>query len=252
MPEKIAGYVRVSTREQAEEGYSLDAQQRIIRAYCEAHGWPEPGYKLTVGAAACFALPLTMIPVCVKCVERMTMNAMHLSSVQRGRRIRPRRILCVCYRLQVVGVYATSVATQMVQFQASRDGANKQFVGDAMGVPRPLIEHVHAITGFVATGCPLPAITESVYFIPEPFGMPCCFRQVATLSGAKAQFTAPLMPIGFALARIEFVQRLRKSTSGTGLGKACYSHHVGRSPKTFDHASDRYERCGGFMLVQEL
>ncbi|MGH2363516.1 MAG: recombinase family protein, partial [Chloroflexota bacterium] len=35
-----AGYIRVSLEEQARDGYSLDAQERAIRAYCEAHGWP--------------------------------------------------------------------------------------------------------------------------------------------------------------------------------------------------------------------
>jgi len=37
-----AGYVRVSTPRQAEEGYSLDAQERQIRAYCEAHRFSRP------------------------------------------------------------------------------------------------------------------------------------------------------------------------------------------------------------------
>lgn len=32
-------YVRVSTALQAEEGYSLAAQQQRLMAYCEAHGW---------------------------------------------------------------------------------------------------------------------------------------------------------------------------------------------------------------------
>src|SRR5207245_461822 len=36
---KAVGYVRVSTEEQAHEGYSLEAQERSIRAYCEAKGW---------------------------------------------------------------------------------------------------------------------------------------------------------------------------------------------------------------------
>ncbi len=36
---KAVGYVRVSTEEQAHEGYSLEAQERSIRAYCEARGW---------------------------------------------------------------------------------------------------------------------------------------------------------------------------------------------------------------------
>ncbi|MFW6113678.1 MAG: recombinase family protein [Actinomycetota bacterium] len=37
-----SGYIRVSTPRQAEEGYSLDAQERQIRAYCEAHRLPGP------------------------------------------------------------------------------------------------------------------------------------------------------------------------------------------------------------------
>ena len=35
---RAAVYHRVSSEEQV-EGYSLDAQQRATRAYCEAHGW---------------------------------------------------------------------------------------------------------------------------------------------------------------------------------------------------------------------
>ena len=35
---KAVGYVRVSTEEQA-EGYSLEAQERAIRSYCDAKGW---------------------------------------------------------------------------------------------------------------------------------------------------------------------------------------------------------------------
>src|SRR5690625_4111289 len=32
-------YVRVSTREQAEEGYSIQAQLNRLKAYCESQGW---------------------------------------------------------------------------------------------------------------------------------------------------------------------------------------------------------------------
>src|SRR6478672_7034168 len=32
-------YVRVSTDKQADEGYSLDAQEAKLRAYCDAHDW---------------------------------------------------------------------------------------------------------------------------------------------------------------------------------------------------------------------
>ena len=35
---KAIGYVRVSTVQQATEGVSLDAQERRIRAWCEAQG----------------------------------------------------------------------------------------------------------------------------------------------------------------------------------------------------------------------
>lgn len=36
---RAALYIRVSTEEQAEEGYSLEAQQERLIAYCEAQGW---------------------------------------------------------------------------------------------------------------------------------------------------------------------------------------------------------------------
>ena len=36
---KVAIYVRVSTKEQAEEGYSIGAQLEKLRAYCDIKGW---------------------------------------------------------------------------------------------------------------------------------------------------------------------------------------------------------------------
>ncbi|GEM_PF-1424977 len=36
---RVAGYVRVSSRSQVEEGWSLDGQQRIVGEYCTARGW---------------------------------------------------------------------------------------------------------------------------------------------------------------------------------------------------------------------
>lgn len=39
---KVAGYVRVSTEEQAEKGVSLDEQRERLISYCKAMGWPEP------------------------------------------------------------------------------------------------------------------------------------------------------------------------------------------------------------------
>ena len=35
-----AGYIRVSTDSQAEEGYSLEAQEERLQAYAKAEGWP--------------------------------------------------------------------------------------------------------------------------------------------------------------------------------------------------------------------
>ena len=36
---KAVGYIRVSTEEQAREGYGLSAQEQAVRSFCEAHGW---------------------------------------------------------------------------------------------------------------------------------------------------------------------------------------------------------------------
>lgn len=50
---KVAIYVRVSTQEQATEGYSISEQQERLKKYCEAHGWTlvdsyvDPGFSGT-------------------------------------------------------------------------------------------------------------------------------------------------------------------------------------------------------------
>jgi DNA invertase Pin-like site-specific DNA recombinase len=36
---RVAGYIRVSTEDQAREGFSLDAQATRLQKYCEAKGW---------------------------------------------------------------------------------------------------------------------------------------------------------------------------------------------------------------------
>ncbi|RLF51076.1 MAG: recombinase family protein, partial [Thermoplasmata archaeon] len=40
---KVAIYARVSTEDQAKEGFSLDAQLDKLRAYCKARGWKIAG-----------------------------------------------------------------------------------------------------------------------------------------------------------------------------------------------------------------
>jgi DNA invertase Pin-like site-specific DNA recombinase len=40
---RAAIYIRVSTEEQAEEGFSLEAQEERLKAYCEAQGWDIAG-----------------------------------------------------------------------------------------------------------------------------------------------------------------------------------------------------------------
>ncbi len=48
---KVVGYVRVSTHEQADEGYSISEQQDRLKKYCDAQGWTlvhiyvDPGYS---------------------------------------------------------------------------------------------------------------------------------------------------------------------------------------------------------------
>ena len=38
-PLLAAGYARVSTQQQSDKGYSLDAQDAMIRERCAAEGW---------------------------------------------------------------------------------------------------------------------------------------------------------------------------------------------------------------------
>ena len=39
MKKRVFVYIRVSTQEQAEEGYSLGEQEERLRKYCDAMGW---------------------------------------------------------------------------------------------------------------------------------------------------------------------------------------------------------------------
>src|SRR5215213_4707490 len=48
---RFAGYIRVSSEEQT-ENYSLSAQERAIRAYCEAHGWELAAFYAEEGESA--------------------------------------------------------------------------------------------------------------------------------------------------------------------------------------------------------
>jgi hypothetical protein len=50
-PRRTVIYARVSTREQAEEGYSLDSQIEGCRTYYRAMGWPCPALEDTVWTA---------------------------------------------------------------------------------------------------------------------------------------------------------------------------------------------------------
>ncbi len=49
---KVAAYVRVSTAEQREEGYSLSAQEVAIRAYCAQRGWDDLTFHADEGVSA--------------------------------------------------------------------------------------------------------------------------------------------------------------------------------------------------------
>ncbi|KQM11343.1 site-specific recombinase [Methanomassiliicoccales archaeon RumEn M1] len=46
---RVAIYTRVSTDDQAEEGYSLEAQMERLEAYCEAQGWEVAGRYVDEG-----------------------------------------------------------------------------------------------------------------------------------------------------------------------------------------------------------
>lgn len=48
---RVGGYIRVSTQEQAKEGYSIPAQTKCLKSYCSARNWIlhelyiDPGYS---------------------------------------------------------------------------------------------------------------------------------------------------------------------------------------------------------------
>lgn len=49
---RVAAYIRVSSREQVEEGYSLSAQEVAIRAYCAQRGWDDLTFHADEGISA--------------------------------------------------------------------------------------------------------------------------------------------------------------------------------------------------------
>lgn len=49
---KVAPYIRVSSKEQAKEGYSIDAQKNKISAYCILKGWTIYGWYIDAGKTA--------------------------------------------------------------------------------------------------------------------------------------------------------------------------------------------------------
>ena len=49
MRKRVVIYIRVSTREQAEEGYSISEQESRLRKYCEAMGWDVVGVYIDPG-----------------------------------------------------------------------------------------------------------------------------------------------------------------------------------------------------------
>src|SRR5215213_8880164 len=48
-PVRAAGYLRVSTADQANEGFGLEAQETRIRAHCVAQGWELVGLYVDPG-----------------------------------------------------------------------------------------------------------------------------------------------------------------------------------------------------------
>jgi DNA invertase Pin-like site-specific DNA recombinase len=50
-PKRVVGYVRVSTREQAEDGHGLDAQRTEIRRAAEARGWEVAAWAEDAGVS---------------------------------------------------------------------------------------------------------------------------------------------------------------------------------------------------------
>ncbi|KZR58333.1 recombinase family protein [Pseudobacillus badius] len=52
MMQKVGIYIRVSKREQAEEGYSIPAQRRKLEAFCEVQEWKEFDFYIDEGLSA--------------------------------------------------------------------------------------------------------------------------------------------------------------------------------------------------------
>ncbi|MFQ3872324.1 recombinase family protein [Staphylococcus sp. Mo2-1] len=52
MIKKVAIYTRVSTLEQANEGYSIEGQEQRLKAYCKVHDWDNFEFFVDAGQSA--------------------------------------------------------------------------------------------------------------------------------------------------------------------------------------------------------
>ena len=66
-------------------------------------------------------------------------------------------VLSLRHRLQVSGVHARWVPTEMIKLHPFGDGANEEFIDDAMCVSTATIERDASIALFVEPGLPFPA-----------------------------------------------------------------------------------------------
>lgn len=83
---KAIGYIRVSTEDQAREGLSLEAQERVIRSYCQSSGLTLCGILREDGVSA--SVPLRTRPQGSKLCELVESGLAHVVSYKLDRLFR--------------------------------------------------------------------------------------------------------------------------------------------------------------------
>ena len=109
---RAAGYVRVSTTEQAQDGYGLDAQEHSIEAYCQAQGWELGTIYADAGKSGKAIVGREELTRLLADAEAGHFQRVVFAKLDRLARSL-RDLLTVCDRLEAAGVGVVSIGESM-------------------------------------------------------------------------------------------------------------------------------------------
>lgn len=97
------------------------------------------------------------VGVGVRVIQPVPVLAVRLPAIQRSRALPAASVLKVGDRLQVAGIHAPAVATQMIELQADRDWPSRAFEANAMSLDHAPGDPEMTVPTTVARPQPQPA-----------------------------------------------------------------------------------------------